>query len=241
MPGAKRFHLAQKLATVALGAATLAVVNPGMLPAQAAYVPPPTSHPAPGGYKAVVTSVTVGPAGDRIGPVRIDGLEVTLTIPPGTFTTPVQITLTAPNELGVGSPGYRAVGGVGVLITVNGKPYTGTLNHSLTLDISGAGITSRDHLAAWNGHSFQTVGAIVSGDTVQVSFKAPEADFVVLAPGGGGGRGGRGGATPTRFDSAATHGSRAGFVLTSLFIAPSGGSPAGIGVLAPEWLAAHSR
>lgn len=236
MPGATRFHLAQKLATVALGAATLAVINPGMLPAQAAYVPPPTTTPAPGGYKAVVTSVTVGPAGARIGPVEVDGLLVTLTIPPGTFTTPVQITLTAPNELGVGTPGYRAVGGVGVLIEVNGKPYTGTFNHSLTLDISGAAITSRDHLAAWNGKSFQTVGAIVSGHTVQVSFKASEADFVVLAPGGGG----RPGAARTRF-AAAAHGGREGFVLTSLFLAPAGGSPAGIGVLAPEWLAAQSR
>ena len=111
MPGAKRSHLAQKLATVALGAATLAVVNPGLLPAQAAYVPPPTSHPAPGGYKAVVTSVTVGPAGKLIT-ARIDGLEVSLTIPPGTFSTPVQVTLLAPNVLGVGNtdPGYRAVG-----------------------------------------------------------------------------------------------------------------------------------
>jgi hypothetical protein len=239
MPGAKRFHLAQKLATVALGAATLAVINPGMLPAQAAYVPPPTSTPAPGGYTAVVTSVTVGPAGARIGPVLIDGLLVTLTIPPGTFTTPVQITLTAPNVQGVSDPGFRDIGGVGVLIEVNGKPYTGTFGHSLTLDISGAGITSRDHLAAWNGKTFQTVGAIVSGHTVQVSFKASEADFVVLAPGGAGG-GGRSGTARTRF-TAATHGSADGFVLTSLFLAPAGGSPAGIGVLAPEWLAAHSR
>ena len=73
---------------------------------------------------------------------------------------------------------------------------------------------------------------------MQVSFKASEADFVVLAPGGGGG--GRTGTARTRF-AAATHGSREGFVLTSLFLAPAGGSPAGIGVLAPEWLAAHSR
>ncbi len=239
MPGAKRFHLAQKLATVALGAATLAVINPGMLPAQAAYVPPPTTTPAPGGYKAVVTSQTIPVTGGVIR-VRIDGLLVSLTIPAGTFSTPVQVTLTAPNDLGVGTPGYRAIGGVGVLIEVNGKPYTGTFNHSLTLDISGAGITSRDHLAAWNGKSFQTVGAIVSGDTVQVSFRASEADFVVLAPGGGGGGGGRTGTARTRF-AGATHGSREGFVLTSMFLAPAGGSPAGIGVLAPGWMAAHSR
>src|SRR5277367_5691114 len=136
MPGAKRFHLAQKLAIVALGAATLAVVNPGLLPAQAAYVPPPTSKPAPGGYKAVVTSQTVTSRGAVII-ARIDGLEVSLTIPAGTFKTPVQVILTAPDVLGVGGtdPGYRAVGGVGVLIEVNGKPYTGRFAHSLTLTI----------------------------------------------------------------------------------------------------------
>lgn len=236
MPGAKRFHLAQKLATVALGAAALAVVNPGMLSAQAAYVPPPTSHPAPGGYKAVVTTVTVGPAGKLIR-AEIDGLEVTLTIPKGTFSTPVQVSLLAPNVLGVGSsaPGYRAVGGVGVLIEVNGQPYTGTFGHSLTLDISGATITSRDHLAAWNGTAFVHVSAIVSGHTIQVSFKASDADFVVLAPTGGRSAGGRTAGT-AHFNHAASEA-----VFTSIFLAPASASPAGIGVLAPGWLAAFSH
>ncbi len=237
MPGAKRFHLAQKLAIVALGAATLAVVNPGLLPAQAAYVPPPTSHPAPGGYKAVVTSVTVGPAGAVIR-AHIDGLEVSLTIPPGTFKTPVQVSLLAPNALGVGSadPGYRAVGGVGVLITVNGKPYTGTFGHSLTLDISGAGITSRDRLAAWNGKTFVFVSSVESGDTEQISFKAAQADFIVLAPTGG--RTTRGPAT----HFAATDQRAAGnVVLDSVFFTPEGLSPLGVGVLAPRWLSAHNR
>lgn len=239
MPGAKRFHLAQKLAIVALGAATLAVVNPGLLPAQAAYVPPPTSHPAPGGYKAVVTSVTVGPAGKQIGPVEIDGVEVTLTIPPGTFSTPVQVTLLAPNALGVGNsvPGYRAVAGVGVLITVNGKPYTGPFGHSLTLDITGATITSRDRLAAWNGKTFVFVGSTESGHTEQVSFKAAAADFIVLAPTGGGRRT-RGGAT--RF-TAASHRGTQNAILDSVFFTPEGLSPLGVGVLAPRWLAPRSR
>jgi hypothetical protein len=236
MPGAKRFHLAQKLAIVAVGAATLAVVNPGLLPAQAAYVPPPTSHPAPGGYQAVVTSMTVGPAGKQIGPVEIDGVEVTLTIPPGTFSTPVQVTLLAPDALGVGNsaPGYRAVAGVGVLITVNGNPYTGPFGHSLTLDISGAQITSRDRLAAWNGTKFVIVSSTESGHTEQVSFKASAADFIVLAPSGGGTTG------ATRFTFASRRGA-GNVVLDSVFFTPAGLSPAGAGVLAPQWLAARSR
>jgi hypothetical protein len=237
MPGAKRFHLAQKLATVALGAATLAVVNPGVLPAHAAYVPPPTTKPAPGGYKAVVTSVTVGPAGAVIR-AHIDGLEVSLTIPAGTFSTPVQVTLLAPNVLGVGNadPGYRAIGGVGVLITVNGKPYTGTFGHSLTLDISGPEITSQDRLAAWNGTKFVFVGSIDSGHTEQVSFKASAADFMVLAPTGGGTTRGR----TTAFNAGSLR-VTGNAVLDSVYFTPEGRSPLGIGVLAPRWLVVRSR
>jgi len=237
MPGAKRFHLAQKLATVALGAATLAVVNPGLLPAQAAYVPPPTSKPAPGGYKAVVTSHTVTSKG-MVVTARIDGLGVSLTIPPGTFKTPVQVILTAPNTLGVGGadPGYRAVGGVGVLIEVNGKPYTGSFGHSLVLTISGAEITSRDHLAAWNGKTFVFVGSSQSGDARQVSFEASAADFILLAPSGGGTTRGR----TTRF-AGASHRGAENMVLDSVYFTPDSLSPLGVGVLAPRWLAAHSR
>ena len=237
MPGAKRTHLARKLATVALGAATLAVVNPGLLPAQAAYVPPPTTKPAPGGYKAVVTSVTVGPAG-RVISARIDGLVVTLTIPPGTFSTPVQVTLLAPDVLGVGGsvPGYRAIGGVGVLITVNGKPYTGSFGHSLTLRISGPGITPRDRVEAWNGTKFVPVGSTENTNTEQITFKAPAADFIVLAPTGGGTTRGR-----TAAFTAASHRVTGNAVLDSVFFTPEGLSTAGIGVLAPRWLSAHSR
>src|ERR1039458_6738353 len=131
MPRAMRLNFAQKVATVALGAATLAIAA-GQLPAQAAYGPPPPPPNAPGGYRAVVTSKTIGSVGGVVGPVRIDGFEVTLTIPPGTFSTPVQITLTAPNQPGIGNGGhlgYRSIGGVGVLIQVNGKAYTGNFAH----------------------------------------------------------------------------------------------------------------
>ncbi len=164
MPRAMRSNLALKLATVALGAATLAIAA-GQLPAQAAYGPPPPPPNAPGGFRAVVTSVTIGPGGGVIGPVRIDGLLVALTIPPGTFTTPVQITLTAPRGLGIGSrghPGYRPVGGVGVLVQVNGVPYTGNFAHRLTLDISGFSIGPRDRVGEWNGTIFQFIGANAS-------------------------------------------------------------------------------
>jgi hypothetical protein len=232
MPRVKRFHLAQTLATVALGAATLAIAYAGQLPAQA-YGPPPPP-PAPGGYTAVVTSVTIGPAGGVIGPVEIDGCRVSLTVPPGTFKTQVQISLTAPSVAGVGNgghPGFRTVCGAGVLIQVNGKPYTGSFGHSLTLIISGFAIKPGDRVAVWNGKTFVFVSATVAGDAARISVTGSGEDFAVLAPGGGGGG--------TAAVVHSSHGSRQA-VLTSLFLAPAGSYPAGIGVLAPEWLTAVS-
>ncbi len=245
MPGAKRFHLAHKLAIVALGAATLAIANAGQLPAQAAYGPPPPPPNAPGGYGAVVTSVTIGPAGGVIGPVRAGACEVVLTVPPGTFTTQVQITITAPGVRGIGHgghPGYRPVCGVGVLVQVNGKAYTGNFAHSLTLDISGPGISSRDRVGEWNGTEFKFVSAAEAGDTIRIRFLGSE-DFAVFAPTGARFAGQRTGSTRQGHVTAVFRGNRAAetLVLTSVFLTPAGRSPAGIGVLSREWLGASSR
>ncbi len=125
-------------------------------------------------------------------------------------------------------------------ITVNGKQYTGTYGHSLTLVISGFQIRPGDRVAVFNGKTFVFTGATVQGYSAVISFKGSGEDFAVLAPGGGGGRGG--GQSPRRGVNAAVrsgHGAREE-VLTSLFLRP-GQSPAGIGVLAPEWLTIISR
>ena len=244
MPRAMRSNLALKLATVALGAATLAIAA-GQLPAQADYGPPPPPPNAPGGFHAVITSQTIGPAGGVIGPVRINGLTVALTIRPGTFTTPVQITLTAPNPLEIGAgghPGYRAVGGVGVQIEVNGKPYTGNFGRSLTLDISGFAISPGVRVGVWDGTEFKFIAATVGGPTVRVSFVG-SGDFAVFVPTGGGRGGQQAGSVRSGRATAVVHSTRVRqqVVLTSLYLAPAGLSPAGIGVLAPEWLAASSH
>ena len=239
MPRAQRFHLAQKLAVVALGAATLAI-GTGQLPALA-YGGPPPPPPAPGGFIAVVTSQTVGPGGGVIGPVGVGACRVALTVPPGTFKTQVQITLTAPSVQGIGDggqPGYRAVCGVGVLIQVNGKPYTGDFARSLTLDISGFSIGQGARVVVWNGKEFVPVHATIAGPTVRISFTGSNEDFAVLMPSGGGRSG-----SPRTGVAAVKHGTRVagGVVLTSLYFAPADLSPAGIGVLAPEWLGEISR
>ncbi len=238
MPRAQRFHLAQKLAMVALGAATLAI-STGQLPALA-YGPPPPP-PTPGGYTAVVTSQPIGPDGGVIGPVGVGACSVALTVARGTFNSQVQITITAPTVQDIGDggqPGYRAVCGVGVLIQVDGQPYTGGFGHPLTLDISGVSIRHNARVVVWNGEKFVPVNPIAAGPTLRVRFSGSGEDFAVLVPGGGG----PSGSSQTQVATASRGNRMAGSViLTSLFIATPGLSPAGIGVLAPQWLAAISH
>ena len=158
MPRAMRSNLAQKLAAVALGAATLAITA-GQLPALAAYGPPPPPPPAPGGYSAVVTS-TDDRAGRRsVGPVRSRRVSVALTVPPERSDPGPDHAHAPPTVRGsvtAGQPGYRAICGVGVLIQVNGKAYTGNFGHPLTLDISGFQIRPGDRVVVVERQELRT-------------------------------------------------------------------------------------
>ncbi len=247
MPRIKRYKLAHKLATVALGGSTLAVAM-GQLPAQA-YGPPPPPPP-PGGYHNVVTSQTCGPQGCVIF-ARIDGMLVWVTVPPGDFSKPVQITLLAPNARGIGTgihPCLRAVGGVGIVVQINGKTYTGSFNKPFTVQMSGKPIGPSDQVAVWNGSRFVFIPATVSrGSAVWRYSSGAEQDFAILAPVGPGecrpvgGRAGHQSGRPVRTTRFSNRGRLTDMVLESLFLAPAGQYRAGIGVLTPEWLAARSH
>lgn len=242
MPRIKRYKLAYRLATVALGGATLAVAM-GQLPAQA-YGPPPPPPP-PGGYHNVVTSQTCGPAGCVII-ARIDGMLVSVTVPAGDFARPVRITLLAPNARGIGTglhPCFRAVGGVGIVVQINGKTYTGKFAKPFTVQMSGRPIGPNNRVAVWNGKSFVFIPATVSRGSVSFRYnRGSEQDFAVLAPAGpgrcppAGGPLGRGPGRTTRFSH---QGQVSDMVLESTFFTV-GPSPAGIGVLSP-WLLALSH
>ena len=70
--GIKLFVMVMLGAAVALGTAGVASAST----AGRQSVPPPVTTPAPpGGFTAVVTSVTITPAGGTIGPVMVDGVE----------------------------------------------------------------------------------------------------------------------------------------------------------------------
>jgi hypothetical protein len=238
LPRIKRYKL---LAGVALGGATLAIAT-GQLPALA-YGPPPPPPP-PGGYDSVVTSQTCDPAGCTIT-ARIDGLLDAVVVPAGAFSTPVQITLLAPNVLGLGDAGhsgYRSVGGIGILIQVNGKTFTGTFAKPITVEVSGREIRPGDRVAVWNGTSFSFIGGTETAGTEEFSYDSgAEQDFALLAPlrGGGGGLrpGQRGG--PARITGFSRTGYLGDVVLESVFFTPVNAPLVGVGVHSAEWLAAR--
>jgi hypothetical protein len=237
MPGRWRRRLAQRLAKAGLAGAIIAVTGSGLALAAPGYGPIPPPPPVPGGYFRVVTSVTIGPAGGTVGPVRIDGVRYRLRVPRGTFPIQVQITLTAPEVGQIGNAGFlneRAFSGIGVLIQVNGQTFSGRFGRSLSLRMSSLGINARILVVVWNGRRFVTAHRVTGGGhTKTVLFSSErEQDFALLRHVGGGGRG--------RVTAVASH-HRYATVLSREFLAPADAPLSGLGVLAPGWLKEFSR
>lgn len=181
-------RIGPRTAIVALGSATMLVTGAGGALASSGYGPPSPGAPSvPGGYSAVVTSQTIGPAGGKLGPLSVDGVTVTLTVPAGTFPVAVQITLTAPNLAAVGGAGFaghRAVAGVGIQVQEHGAVYPGTFLKPLTLTMSSSSITTSSVVVVWNGSVFVTEpGATLAAGSATVTFDR-DPNFAVLAPTG---------------------------------------------------------
>jgi hypothetical protein len=185
MPWIRPRALVNGLALLALAGAGLIAGGAPAAQAASGYGPPPPSPPVPGGYFVVVTSVTVGPKGGKIGPVKVHGARVTLIVPAGAFPGKVQITLTAPSLTGIGDggrTGYHAVGGVGILVQRHGTRYPGTFLKPLSLTISASSIKPSSIVVVWNRTRFVTVpGARVQRGSVRLSFDS-DPDYAVLAP-----------------------------------------------------------
>jgi hypothetical protein len=175
----------RRFAVVALGSAAMLVVGAGGALAAGGYGPPaPVVPPAPGGFSAVVTSQSIGPAGGKVGPVSVDGVTVNLTVPAGAFTDTVQITLTAPSLAGIGTGGMagrHAVAGVGVQVTQNGATYPGTFHKPLTVTMASSSINAACAVVVWNGAAFVSAGGTAGAGAATVSFDH-DPSFAVLAP-----------------------------------------------------------
>jgi hypothetical protein len=171
--------------------AAMLVANSGI--ALAGYGPPtPGPTPVPGGYYCIVTSRTVAPAGTLIGPLRIHNLVFRLRVRRGTFSAPVQITMTQPyaqtgacqggRSIGdAGFGGYRAVGGVGILVQQGGVAYPGTFARPLRLRLTSSAITRSSLVVVWNGNRFMRAPhAVVRSRRAWIGVDA-SSDYAILA------------------------------------------------------------
>jgi hypothetical protein len=165
------------------------VANSGV--ALAAYGPPTSpAGTVPGGFSCAVTSQTVGPAGKLIGPLRLGGLDARIEIRRDTFPVRVQVTITQPygknggcdGGQGIGDGGfrgYRAVGGVGILVQRGGSAYTGKLRGPIVVRVNSSSIGPSSLVAVWNGSRFVLAPANLGGGSAIRVFGS--GDYAVLA------------------------------------------------------------
>jgi hypothetical protein len=144
--------------------------------------PPPTSQP---GFTTVVTSVTICPNGGIVGPAVVDGASVELDVPPGAFSTCVQITIFEGDLTvirGAVFTGFTAVTAIGVEATLNGAEIQGTFAHPLDLIVRDPGITASSIAATWNGVSLLPYPDVtVTAGEMQIFFDT-DPDLAVLTP-----------------------------------------------------------
>ena len=176
----KLFVMLMLGAAVALGTAGVALASTGGRQS----VPPPVTTPQPpGGFTTVVTTVPIGPAGGVVGPVLVNGAEVTVDVPAGAFAEDVQITITMP-DLGAIPPmhGFAVVAGAGVGVSVNGAPYPGTFLKPVTVSFNSPAITAASAVVVWNGSAFVTdPSSTTTAGHASVSFDTDPA-FAVESP-----------------------------------------------------------
>ena len=159
------------------------------------YVPTSGTVPAgtPGGFTQVVAAQSISPTTTTTTTVAatVDNSPVKVVVPPGAFSTPVQVIVTAPvlsqissaiSSLGF-SP-YTAVAGVGVnVVTASGQLYSGSFLKPMTVSVSNSLIASGDKVVEWNAHgAFSTLSApTISPGQASWTFQSDPA-FAVLAP-----------------------------------------------------------
>jgi hypothetical protein len=179
MPSTCRAAVGRRLAGAVIIAGSLLMGGPGTALAAYGPPPPPTGEPpVPGGFTEVVTSQTVGEAGKLITHLNLDGLDGSLYIPPGDFTTEVQVTITEPllkesisttaysslrgecgTGAGIGDAGFRgwcAIGGAGIIVQINGVDDTARFRKPMILTFDWKPRID-DIVVRWNGRHFVDV------------------------------------------------------------------------------------
>jgi hypothetical protein len=196
-----RFIRLRRLAGAAAGSAAVLLAVPGS--AQAAYGPPPPGGGGnPGQFGCVVASLTVGPNGTILGPLRLTGLTALIRIRPGTFGGLAQITITQPpGQDGKCGPGatlsvrgqasYRQVGGIGVLIQRVGSNHLIRPRQPMVLTLISFAITPATLIGHFAGAHFVRDPAARAGwGTARVVLTGSTALVVVNRTGPGSHRAG---------------------------------------------------
>jgi hypothetical protein len=169
----------------AAGIGGLATTAEASTAAAGQYGPPPPPPQSLPGFTTVVTSVTVCPDGAVIGPAPVDGASVQLVVPPGSFPTCLQITISAGDLAvirGAVFAGFIANVAIGVEVTLNGAEVTGTFRKPLTLIVRSPALTPSTIAATWNGASLLPYpDATATTGEIQITFDT-DPDFAVLTP-----------------------------------------------------------
>lgn len=153
------------------------------------YAPPPPPANSTPGFTAVLTSVTVGPAGATV-PVTSNGVPCSLAVPAGAFPADVQITITAGSPAVLGpevQAGFHLVTGVGIQVgapapATGPTPYPGTFLKPLTLTCTSPAITAGSAVDIASGPTLTVdPAATVAAGTASVSFDT-DPSFAVVSP-----------------------------------------------------------
>lgn len=180
-------------AVVTAGAAVL--MGTAVYAAGSGYSPATNPAPSgtPGGYSQVVTAETISPSTTTPTkiPVKVDNIAVIIVVPPGTFSSPVQVVVTAPvlNQVtrgiqSLGYSGYSALAGLGIsVVNTSGQPYKGSFLKPMSVSISNKKIGSGDQIVQWNaaGVFSRVSSASITSGRASWTFQQDPA-FAVLAP-----------------------------------------------------------
>ena len=188
-------QIKHRIMTAVATAGTAVLLGTAAYAAGSGYTP--TTNPAPsgtpGGYSQVVTAETIPPNTTTTTTiaVKVDNIPVAVVVPPGTFSSPVQVVVTAPTLSQVtsgvqslGYSGYTAVAGLGVsVVKSSGQLYKGSFLKPITVTVSNSNIGSGDRVVEWNaaGTFSKVPSASIQHGKASWTFQQDPA-FAVLAP-----------------------------------------------------------